>query len=123
MLDHEGYLAWFECAAMRIILLRPNAYSATSGEPRGSTPALRVAAAGRKLCIVDWDGDGKLDILVNAANAAPAACPPAMPLAVPRRGSAFYATLKGTTSVRPRWTSMPTASPISGDARMGISTT
>ena len=25
--------------------------------------------AARKFCIVDWDGDGKLDILVNAANA------------------------------------------------------
>jgi hypothetical protein len=24
----------------------------------------------RKLCVVDWDGDGQLDFLVNAANAA-----------------------------------------------------
>ena len=23
----------------------------------------------RKLCIVDWDGDGKLDILLNSSNA------------------------------------------------------
>jgi hypothetical protein len=23
----------------------------------------------RKLCVVDWDGDGKLDLLLNAANA------------------------------------------------------
>jgi hypothetical protein len=36
---------------------------------------LRLAAgiAGRsgrrKLCVVDWDGDGKLDVLLNAANA------------------------------------------------------
>ena len=39
----------------------------------GSPLRLNAETAGesgrRKLCVVDWDGDGKLDLLVNSANA------------------------------------------------------
>ncbi|MDD4026058.1 MAG: VCBS repeat-containing protein, partial [Kiritimatiellae bacterium] len=32
--------------------------------------ARRAGGSGRrKLCVVDWDGDGKLDILINSKNA------------------------------------------------------
>ncbi len=72
MLDHEGYLAFFERARRdgRLVLLPP--VRALLDE-RGSPLRLGAGNAGRsgrrKLCVVDWDGDGRLDILLNAANA------------------------------------------------------
>ena len=72
MLDHEGYLAYFERARRdgELVLLAPRR---VLGDETGKPLRLNAGEAGksgrRKLCIVDWDGDGKLDILVNAANA------------------------------------------------------
>ena len=72
MLDHEGYLAFFERQrdgdALR--LLPPKRIFA---DESGKLLQLNAGTAGksgrRKLCLMDWDGDGKLDILLNSQNA------------------------------------------------------
>lgn len=72
MLDQEGYLAWFERARQRgrLILKAPRRAFVDEG---GNPLRLNAGAAGRsgrrKICITDWDGDGKLDLLLNSANA------------------------------------------------------
>ena len=85
MLDHEGFLALFERAkrggklvlqpGQRVFRMEgPSSYSnkqAASGT-KGGLLRLNVGEAGksgrRKLCFADWDGDGKLDLLVNSGN-------------------------------------------------------
>lgn len=86
MLDQEGYLCLFERSRNegRLVLLAPRRafhgvnFSVTDGRGKitNATPGpmqLNACIAGksgrRKLCIVDWDGDGKLDILSNSVNA------------------------------------------------------
>ena len=72
MLDHEGYLAYFrrERRNDREVLVPPRPYFETqkSGYVRLNT---RTAGGSgrRKLCVVDWDGDGALDVLANSPNA------------------------------------------------------
>nr|MDQ3623887.1 VCBS repeat-containing protein [Verrucomicrobiota bacterium] len=72
MLDHEGYLAFFErrSRAGKLELLPPRRVLC---DERGEPLRLNAGTAGksgrRKLCAVDWDGDGKLDLLVNSRNA------------------------------------------------------
>lgn len=72
MLDQEGYLAFFEraCRDGKLVLLPPKRVFC---DEKGAPLRLNAGKAGksgrRKICIVDWDGDGKLDILLNAANA------------------------------------------------------
>jgi hypothetical protein len=39
------------------------------GEPLRLNAGIAGKSGRRKLCVVDWDGDGKLDILLNSANA------------------------------------------------------
>jgi len=88
MLDQEGYLAFFERAKRegKLVLLPPK--RVFRGDKLGpEDPLQKYVQAGfneplwmnkkpaggsgrRKICIVDWDGDGRLDILANAANAA-----------------------------------------------------
>lgn len=88
MLDQEGYLAYFERAKRdgKLVLLAPrraflgDRLEASDPKPRfvqtGADEPLwmnKKPAGGsgrRKLCVADWDGDGKLDLLINAANAA-----------------------------------------------------
>ena len=72
MLDQEGYLAFFQRARQdgRMILQAPRrAFVDEMGRP----VQLNAGAAGksgrRKLCVADWDGDGKFDFLLNSANA------------------------------------------------------
>lgn len=71
MLDHEGYLAFFERTRNR------NAPTLLPGrrvffDERRRPLRLNTGVAGRsgrrKLCFVDWDGDGRRDLLVNSRN-------------------------------------------------------
>lgn len=72
MLDQEGYLALFERQKQKgkRLLLPPRR---VLGDEQGEPLRLNAGTAGksgrRKLCVVDWDGDGRLDILLNSANA------------------------------------------------------
>lgn len=72
MLDTEGYLAFFERAKRddRLILLPPQRIF---GDEKGNPLRLNTGVAGRsgrrKLCVVDWDQDGRFDLLLNSANA------------------------------------------------------
>jgi len=88
MLDQEGHLAFFERAKKdgKLVLLAPRrAFRGEHIGPGDPSPKfvktapgeslwMNVGIAGksgrRKLCVVDWDGDGRLDFLANAANAA-----------------------------------------------------
>jgi hypothetical protein len=72
MLDQQGYLAFFERARRdgKLALLSPRrAFCDEGGEPLRLNRAVAGKSGRRKLCIVDWDGDGKLDLLVNSSNA------------------------------------------------------
>jgi hypothetical protein len=72
MLDHDGYLSFFERAKRdgKLVLLPPKRVLC---DERGEPLRLSKGAAGksgrRKICITDWDGDGKLDILLNSSSA------------------------------------------------------
>ncbi len=82
MLDHEGYLAFYERQRRDgELILTPGkrifqggVFDNKQNAVKGERSALRLnnGEAGksgrRKLCIVDWDGDGLRDILVNSVN-------------------------------------------------------
>ncbi|MCH9654272.1 MAG: VCBS repeat-containing protein [Planctomycetes bacterium] len=72
MLDHEGYLAFFERISVG------NEFKLLPGKRIFVDETLkpirmnskRAGGSGRyKLHVVDWDGDGRLDLLVNSRNA------------------------------------------------------
>ncbi len=91
MLDQEGYLAFFERAKPdgQLVLLAPKRSLCADpqartnaeklpvktpvlmkpGEPLRLNSGLAGKSGRRKLCTVDWDGDGQLDLLLNSANA------------------------------------------------------
>jgi hypothetical protein len=96
MLDQKGYLAFFERAKQgdKLVLKAPkrvlcaakdnaaspvaavlehlkvrNPVAMAAGEPLRLNAGIAGKSGRRKLCVVDWDGDGKLDILLNSANA------------------------------------------------------
>ncbi len=83
MLDHEGYLAWFqrERRGDALVLLPGKRvfngahYTGKHATIESTDKQLRLnsdsngASGRRKLCIVDWDGDGRRDIIVNTINA------------------------------------------------------
>jgi len=70
MLDHEGYLALFRRQRRNnILILLPGERIFSDGKKTlrlGTRPA--GGSGRRKLCIVDWDRDGLLDLLVNSTN-------------------------------------------------------
>ncbi len=74
MLDHEGYLALFrrQRRGDRLVLLPGERVFHASGKGDGPL-RLSAGSAGRsgrrKLCLVDFDGDGRRDLLVNSSNA------------------------------------------------------
>lgn len=71
MLDTEGYLAYFRRARQgeRRVLLPPQ--RVFIDEATGRPIRLNAGAAGesgrRKLCMMDWDGDGKTDFFVSSS--------------------------------------------------------
>ncbi len=72
MLDTEGYLALFERAEAdgeRKLLPPRRAFCDEAGEPLRLNAKSAGGSGRRKLCVVDWDGDGTLDLLLNSANA------------------------------------------------------
>ncbi|MBB5036712.1 FG-GAP repeat domain-containing protein [Prosthecobacter dejongeii] len=97
MLDQEGYLAFFERAKKdgKLILQHPkrvfcadkaaqapgvvdkalahlkvrNPVEMKAGEALRLNAGIAGKSGRRKICIMDWDSDGKLDILLNSANA------------------------------------------------------
>ncbi|KAA3660864.1 MAG: VCBS repeat-containing protein, partial [Calditrichaeota bacterium] len=86
MLDHEGYLAFYERTRKkneRVLLPPkrifsmdgPSGFGSRQNDIRDETPGLlrmNVRTAGgsgrRKFCFADWNMDGKLDVLVNSQN-------------------------------------------------------
>ncbi len=86
MLDQEGYLAFFERAEIngtRVLFPPRRAFHGENISATDSRHNILDRAAGpiclnrglagksgrRKLCVTDWDHDGRLDFLVNSANA------------------------------------------------------
>lgn len=72
MLDYEGYLALFERYEDngQLRLRHPQrVFVNDEGQPLRLNPRSAGRSGRRKLAIVDWDGDGKLDLLVNGKNA------------------------------------------------------
>jgi hypothetical protein len=94
MLDQEGCLAFFERAKQdgKLILKHPQRVLCAAqevqapaaadkavkvktpvamkpGEPLRLNAGIAGKSGRRKICIMDWDKDGKLDILLNSANA------------------------------------------------------
>ena len=72
MLDHEGYLCLFERIRKNgELVLSPGQRAFVDQE--GNAIRLNSRNAGgsgrRKLAVVDWDGDGVLDVLVNSSSA------------------------------------------------------
>ncbi len=85
ILDHEGYLAFFERFKENGVLkLKPgerifeskgvSAFNRRHDAKNNTDGLLQLnqdssgASGRRKLCFVDWDGDGRLDLLVNSRN-------------------------------------------------------
>ena len=72
MLDHEGYLAFFERERRdnAVVLKSPRrAFVGEDGQPIRLNPGTAGRSGRRKLCVTDWDGDGRFDLLLNSANA------------------------------------------------------
>ena len=72
MLDTEGYFVFFERARKdaQLVLLPPHrVFADKNGNPLRFTSGTAGASGRRKLSVVDWDGDGQLDLLLNSANA------------------------------------------------------
>jgi len=72
MLDVEGTLVLFERAKRdgKTVLLPPRkAFVDEKGEPLRLNVKTAGGSGRRKLCVTDWDGDGKVDFLLNSSNA------------------------------------------------------
>jgi hypothetical protein len=72
MLDTEGYLAFFERTRIdgQLRLKAPRrAFVDEEGRPIRLTSGVGGRSGRRKLCLTDWDGDGRLDLLLNSSNA------------------------------------------------------
>jgi len=72
MLDTEGYFCWYERQrrADRLVLLPPQrVFVDATGKPLRFNDKPAGGSGRRKLSVVDWDGDGSLDLLLNSSNA------------------------------------------------------
>jgi hypothetical protein len=72
MLDHEGYLSFFQRKKNEdgTLTLQPGTHQLFGTDNKPIRLNLRNAGASgrRKLTFTDWDGDGKIDFLANAKN-------------------------------------------------------
>ena len=71
MLDHEGYLAFFERRMVdgkARLLPGKRAFLDERGQPLRLNPNRAGKSGRRKFIMTDWDGDGKLDVLINGKN-------------------------------------------------------
>jgi len=74
MLDHEGYLGLWRRTKLdgQLVLLPPERSFVTRQGASLAPLRLNDKVAGgsgrRKLCVLDWDGDGDLDVLLNSQN-------------------------------------------------------
>lgn len=72
MLDHEGYLVFFERQNIndRLVLLPPQrVFLGNDGHPLRFNDGLAGKSGRRKICLVDYDRDGAIDILSNSTSA------------------------------------------------------
>ncbi len=72
MLDVEGYFVLFARAKVdgKLVLLAPErVFVDAEGKPLRFTDRTAGGSGRRKLSVLDWDGDGNLDILLNSSNA------------------------------------------------------
>ena len=72
MLDHEGYFCFFERKNIddRLVLLPPKRVLLDdNGQPLRLNDKIAGGSGRRKICMVDYDGDGKTDFLLNTINA------------------------------------------------------
>ncbi|HEV7281730.1 MAG TPA: VCBS repeat-containing protein [Pirellulaceae bacterium] len=74
VLDHEGYLAWFrrfrdETSGKLLLAPGERVFLSERGEPLRLNDQRAGKSGRRKLCLVDYDGDGKRDLILNDANA------------------------------------------------------
>ncbi len=72
LLDHEGYLClWPRSKTENGLQLAPGwrVFVDAEGEPLQFNAGRAGKSGRRKLCVVDWDGDGRLDVLANSENA------------------------------------------------------
>lgn len=71
MLDPEGYLAFFERKRVEnalVLLPGERIFRDGSGAPLRLNEKIAGKSGRRKFCIVDWDRDGKRDILIDSKN-------------------------------------------------------
>jgi hypothetical protein len=71
MLDQEGYLGFFERtkAGDKLVLNPPKRiFKNEKGEDLQLNPKIGGRSGRRKFVLHDWDGDGKLDLLINSKN-------------------------------------------------------
>ena len=72
MLDHEGYLSLFRRMKQgkELILMPPErVFTDASGTLLKLSGGDRGKSGRRKLTATDWDGDGRIDLLINSSNA------------------------------------------------------
>ncbi len=72
VLDHEGYLAFFERVQGphgRILKAPRRVFVDEKGAPLRLNAKTAGGSGRRKLCVTDWDGDGHFDLLLNSSNA------------------------------------------------------
>ncbi len=72
MLDTEGYLALFERTRQgnQLVLTPPQRlFTDADGKPLRFNERTAGGSGRRKIAVVDWDGDGQLDLLLNSSNA------------------------------------------------------
>lgn len=73
MMDHEGYLALYRRKkndnGQLQLLPGERVFCDAEGNELRLNPKVAGRSGRRKVTVVDWDGDGKLDLLVNSSNA------------------------------------------------------